>query len=97
MKDLQACLPYSFRVCCKFEGSSEWSPWSLPQVFSTSIKAFSWKPNEDYLLSNEGKIAKPLKDKPQLLTSDGPQFTVGYSIEFTVSWQTTNNIFSLLI
>lgn len=85
VKELQPNQPYSFRVCCKFEGSTEWSPWSLPYVTSTSIKPFSWADNEDFLLANQNKIATSVKDSPSLLISDGPQFAVGYSVEFTVS------------
>ncbi|KAJ3628362.1 hypothetical protein MTP99_015672 [Tenebrio molitor] len=83
VKDLQANQPYSFRVCCKFEGSNEWTPWSLPQVTVTTIKSFSWADNKDFLLANENKIATPIKNLPSLLISDGPQFAVGYSVEFT--------------
>ncbi|XP_023020995.2 cytokine receptor-like factor 3 [Leptinotarsa decemlineata] len=83
VKDLLARQPYSFRVCCKFEGTSEWSPWSLPQVSSTSLKHFSWKPNEDYIISNENRIAAPKKSVSKILISDGAQFSVGHSVEFT--------------
>lgn len=85
VRELQAYQPYSFKVCCKFEGSSEWSPWSLPQVFVTNLKAFNWKLNDDFQLTNEAKIAKPIKDKPSLLISDGAQISAGCSVEFTVS------------
>ncbi|KAJ3664620.1 hypothetical protein Zmor_000174 [Zophobas morio] len=82
LKDLQANQLYSFRVCCKFEGSSEWSPWSLPHVTSTTIKPFSWAPNKDFILADGNRIATPVKDAPSVLISDGPQFAVGYSVEF---------------
>ncbi|KAJ8920490.1 hypothetical protein NQ315_005359 [Exocentrus adspersus] len=83
VKDLKVDQPYSFRVCCKFEGNPEWSPWSLPQVKCTSLKPFCWKPHEDHTLSNENKIAKPVTNSPTILYSDGPQFCVGHSVEFT--------------
>ncbi|RZC37834.1 cytokine receptor-like factor 3 [Asbolus verrucosus] len=83
VKELQANQPYSFRVCCKFEGSNEWSPWSLPQVTVTTIKPFSWADNKDFILANESRIAIPARNSPSLLLSDGPQFAVGYSVEFT--------------
>ncbi|KAJ8984693.1 hypothetical protein NQ317_004952 [Molorchus minor] len=84
VKDLQINQLYSFRICCKWEGISEWSPWSLPQVFCTTLMPFSWRNHDDYFLSNENKIAKPLVDNPRVLYSDGSQFAVGYSIEFTL-------------
>ncbi|KAJ8931938.1 hypothetical protein NQ314_015105 [Rhamnusium bicolor] len=83
VKDLQVDQPYSFRVCCKFEGTLEWSPWSLPQVSKTTLMPFSWKTHEDYFMSNDNKIAKPIKNSPRVLYSDGPQFCVGHSVEFT--------------
>lgn len=85
VKDLQPNQPYSFRVCCKFEGSNQWSPWSLPQVTQTRIKPFGWRNNKDFILADNNKIATPVKDLPCVLTSDGPQFSVGYSVEFTVN------------
>lgn len=85
VKDLQPNQPYSFRVCCKFEGSNQWSPWSLPQVTQTTIKPFKWRNNKDFILADNNKIASPIRDSPSILASDGPQFSVGYSVEFTVS------------
>ncbi|KAJ8952962.1 hypothetical protein NQ318_006579 [Aromia moschata] len=83
VKDLQANQPYSFRVCCKFEGTLAWSPWSLPQVARTTLKPFSWQSHRHYVTSNENKIAKPNADSAGILYSDGPQFRVGHSVEFT--------------
>ncbi|EEZ97840.1 Cytokine receptor-like factor 3 [Tribolium castaneum] len=83
VKDLRPNQLYSFRVCCKFEGSSDWSPWSLSQVTRTSIKPFSWASNRDFVFADDNKIATPVKDAPSLLLSDGPQFAVGYSVEFS--------------
>lgn len=85
VKDLKVDQPYSFRVCCKFEGIHEWSPWSLPQVSCTNLRPFCWKSNDDFILSNENKIAKPTVDFPRILYSDGAQFCVGHSVEFTVN------------
>lgn len=85
VKDLKVDQPYSFRVCCKFEGIHEWSPWSLPQVSCTNLRPFCWKSNDDFILSNENKIAKPTADFPRILYSDGAQFCVGHSVEFTVN------------
>ncbi|CAH1155075.1 unnamed protein product [Phaedon cochleariae] len=82
VKDLRHLQPYSFRVCCKYEGTLEWCPWSLPQVSFTTLKHFSWQSREDYLLSDENKIAKPFKNDAKTLFSDGPQFLVGHSVEF---------------
>lgn len=84
VKDLHPNQLYSFRVCCKFEGSNEWSPWSFPQVTKTTIKPFSWACNKDFTFADDNKIATPVKELPALLLSDGPQFAVGYSVEFTV-------------
>ncbi|XP_044257887.1 cytokine receptor-like factor 3 [Tribolium madens] len=83
VKDLHPNQLYSFRVCCKFEGSSDWSPWSLPQVTKTTIKPFSWASNKDFVFADGNKIATPVKEMPSLLLSDGPQFAVGYSVEFS--------------
>ncbi|KAG5889281.1 hypothetical protein JTB14_007043 [Gonioctena quinquepunctata] len=96
VKDLLAGQPYSFRVCCKFEGTTEWSPWSLPQVASTSLRHFSWKPNEDFCISNENKIATPMKPNCKIL-SDGAQFSVGHSVEFTFLEVDTTEAFIGLI
>ncbi|XP_072393879.1 cytokine receptor-like factor 3 [Diabrotica undecimpunctata] len=81
-KDLKANEKYSFRVCCKFEGTTEWSPWSLPQVGSTSLKHFSWQFSQDYELTNEFKVAKPKRDDMDMLYSEGAQFSAGHAIDF---------------
>ncbi|VEN48941.1 unnamed protein product [Callosobruchus maculatus] len=83
VRDLQPGQPYSFRVSCKFEGIAEWSSWSLPQVFCTNLRPFSWQENADFMISAENKIAKPCRDNASILFSDGAQFFVGHSIEFT--------------
>lgn len=85
MRDLPINLPFSFRVSCKFEGSTEWSPWSYPQLGSTKLKPYSWCQNNDYQLTNYNKIAKPLKNKANVLYARGPQLKEGFSLEFTVS------------
>ncbi|XP_056632696.1 cytokine receptor-like factor 3 [Diorhabda sublineata] len=82
LKDLKVNEPYSFRVCCKFEGTTEWSPWSLPQVTTTTLKHFSWKFNGDYEHSNEYKIVRPKTGSAHMLYSDGAQFGIGHSIDF---------------
>lgn len=87
VRDLQINETYLFRVCCKFEGSSSWSSWSIPQSAKTTIKSYSWKENKTYLLRNDRRIAKPCCEPVNILYSDGPQFQVGYSIEFTVSFK----------
>ncbi|CAG9832635.1 unnamed protein product [Diabrotica balteata] len=86
-KDLKANEQYSFRVCCKFEGTTEWSPWSLPQVGSTSLKHFSWQFSQDYELTNEFKVAKPKRDDMDMLYSEGAQFSAGHAIDFMVLTQ----------
>ncbi|CAH1985574.1 unnamed protein product [Acanthoscelides obtectus] len=83
VKDLQPGQPYSFRVACKFEGIAEWSAWSLPQVSSTRLKPFSWEENAYFETTGENKIAKPCKDDAPIIFSNGAQFFVGHSIEFT--------------
>ncbi|KAJ8883733.1 hypothetical protein PR048_015587 [Dryococelus australis] len=35
VRDLQPNVPYTFRVCCRAEGASGWSAWSLPRVAVT--------------------------------------------------------------
>ncbi|CAG9862248.1 unnamed protein product [Phyllotreta striolata] len=82
VKDLEHNQAYSFRVCCRFEGSKEWSPWSLPQIASTSLKHFTWKYNSNYEYSNQYRAAQPKGDKEDMLCSDGAQFSVGHSIDF---------------
>ncbi|GJQ74857.1 hypothetical protein Trydic_g21693 [Trypoxylus dichotomus] len=82
VRDLQINQHYLFRVCCKFEGSSTWSSWSIPQSARTTIKPYSWKDNTSFTLRNENKIAKPNDESTAILYSDGLQFQVGYSIEF---------------
>ncbi|KAL3279931.1 hypothetical protein HHI36_017437 [Cryptolaemus montrouzieri] len=84
VKDLKVDEFYSFQVSCKFEGSNQLSRWSLPQKFKTTLKPFSWKENGHYSMNNDCKIAKPLIDSAPILISDGPQFKVGYTIEFTI-------------
>lgn len=84
-KDIQPNQPYSFRVCCKYEGSTEWSPWSLAKVAFTELKHFSWRFSQDYIVTNENKIARCTKSYPEVLFSEGPQFLIGHSIDFIVS------------
>lgn len=84
VKDLKLHEKYLFRICCKFDGCSDWSPWSIPQVGSTKISPYSWKENINYLLHDDNKIAKPLNDNPGVLYSNGAQVKEGFSIEFTV-------------
>lgn len=83
---------YLFRVCCKFEGASTWSSWSIPQSGKTTIKPYSWKDHLSFILRNEHKIAKPNDDVVAVLYSNGPQFHVGYSIEFVVSLLKIGNV-----
>lgn len=86
VKDLKKNQEYSFRICCKFEGCTDWSPWSLPQIAVTKLESFCWKENHDFLLMNENRIAKPIHDAPNVLVvSNGPQMQIGYSIDFSVS------------
>lgn len=84
VKDVTQYQEYSFRVCCKYEGSSVWSPWSLPHVASTSIKHFSWQASDCFMLTNENKIARCTSDKTSVIFSNGLQYKNGYCIEFTV-------------
>lgn len=83
VKDLNLNRNYSFRVCCKYEGDTQWSPWSLPQVCQTTIKPFAWEENANFKLTNENKIASSLFDISSLVCSKRIEFNVGYSIEFT--------------
>lgn len=84
-KDLRPNQDYSFRVCCKYESNSIWSPWSLVQVAQTKISPYTWEKQPDFILTNDNRIAKTFDDNQQLfLLSDGPQFKNGFSIEFTV-------------
>lgn len=83
VKDLQSNQEYSFRVCCKYEGSSIWSQWSVPQVAITEIAKFRWSNNSDFSLSNENSIAKGNIEPNSILYSEGPSIFAGYSVEFT--------------
>nr|CAD7461463.1 unnamed protein product [Timema tahoe] len=40
VRDLRPGVPYTFRVCCRVEGSSDWSAWSLPRVALTHQEPF---------------------------------------------------------
>lgn len=82
VKYLQSDQEYSFRVCCKYEGSSIWSQWSVPQVACTKLPKFSWNPGKNLVLSNENTIAKAEK-KSIILYSRGAQVAAEYSVEFT--------------
>ncbi|XP_019872756.1 cytokine receptor-like factor 3 [Aethina tumida] len=96
-KDIQPNQPYSFRVCCKYEGSTEWSPWSLAKVAFTELKHFSWRFSQDYIVTNENKIARCTKSYPEVLFSEGPQFLIGHSIDFIfLEADSTDGIIGLL-
>lgn len=84
VKDVNVNQSYLFRINCKYEGSNQESPWSIPQSFKTSLKPFSWAISSDNFISVDGKIAHLLKDEPGFLVSDGPQFKIGHTIEFTI-------------
>lgn len=84
MKDLVPNQDYSFRVCCKYESNSGWSPWSLVQVAKSAIPPYSWESHPDFVLTNDNRIAKSTKQLPRFLLSDGQQYKHGFSIEFTV-------------
>lgn len=86
IKDLKDYQSYSFRVSCKFEGTTEWSPWSLAQVACTTLKHFTWKYNSNYEYSNEYKVAKPVGSCEDMLYSDGAQISIGHSIDFMVRY-----------
>uniref|UniRef100_A0A1Y1M9A2 Fibronectin type-III domain-containing protein n=1 Tax=Photinus pyralis TaxID=7054 RepID=A0A1Y1M9A2_PHOPY len=84
VKDLNLNQNYSFRVRCKYEGDTQWSPWSLPQVCQTTIKSFSWVETDNFTLTNDNKIALSLLNTTSFVCSRRIEFNVGYSIEFTV-------------
>ncbi|XP_044761919.1 cytokine receptor-like factor 3 [Coccinella septempunctata] len=83
-KDVVVDQYYSFRVSCKFEGSNSLSRWSIPLSFKTTIKSYNWKENGHYSMNDQFRIAKPLVDSPPMLISEGRQYRVGYTIEFTI-------------
>ncbi|KAB0802518.1 hypothetical protein PPYR_04707 [Photinus pyralis] len=83
VKDLNLNQNYSFRVRCKYEGDTQWSPWSLPQVCQTTIKSFSWVETDNFTLTNDNKIALSLLNTTSFVCSRRIEFNVGYSIEFT--------------
>jgi len=83
LRDIQILQLYSFRICCKFDGSSEWSPWSVPQVGSTTIRWFSWEQSDGAILSNDNKILK-LNNAEKIVFSDSPPVSLDDSVEFTI-------------
>ncbi|CAG9772606.1 unnamed protein product [Ceutorhynchus assimilis] len=82
-RDIQISQTYSFRVCCKFDGTTEWSPWSVPQVGATDTPWFSWMSTDKVILSNENKIVTS-KEVGVLVFSDGPQVSLTDSVEFSI-------------
>nr|CAD7433156.1 unnamed protein product [Timema monikensis] len=85
VRDLRPGVPYTFRVCCRVEGSSDWSAWSLPRVALTHQQPFCWgESNSNYLITNEKKLASKTSPEQSVLLSRTAQFGPGHSIEFTV-------------
>ncbi|XP_030763265.1 cytokine receptor-like factor 3 [Sitophilus oryzae] len=84
LRDIQICQPYSFRICCKFDGFTVWSPWSVPQVGITTLKWYSWEASEDSVLTNDNKIAKVESSLGKIVYSDGAQVSFSDSLEFTI-------------
>lgn len=84
-------------MACKYEGCDNWSPWSLPQVGKTTLKPFTWCLNDKFQLSSDSKIVTPCDGvKNGIIYSNGPQFTVGHSVEFTVMLFNTKLINKLI-
>ncbi|XP_060527310.1 cytokine receptor-like factor 3 [Cylas formicarius] len=96
-RDLQVSRPYSFRVCCKFDGTTEWSPWSVAQVALTNVRGFCWRQTSGFRLSHNDKIAQALGDHATILYSDGPQVSAHDSVEFTILEVDTADAFLGLI
>lgn len=69
---------------CKYESNLTWSPWSLVQVARTTITPYTWQSQSGFELTNDNRIAKANDDNLNILLSNGPQFKIGFSIEFTV-------------
>ncbi|XP_071443717.1 cytokine receptor-like factor 3 isoform X2 [Hetaerina americana] len=85
VRDLKPGEQYTFRVCCRVEGDTEWSAWSLPRVAVTNQNHFCWEQkNPNYLVTNENKIATKITSDPSILFSSSAQFGSGHSIEFTI-------------
>ncbi|XP_046405509.1 cytokine receptor-like factor 3 isoform X2 [Ischnura elegans] len=85
VRDLKPGEQYTFRVCCRVEGDTEWSAWSLPRVAATNQDHFCWEDkNPNYLVTNENKIATKITSDPSILFSRSAQFGSGHSIEFTI-------------
>ncbi|KAF5283560.1 hypothetical protein FQA39_LY17306 [Lamprigera yunnana] len=82
VKDLNLNQNYTFKVSCKFERDECWSTWSLPIIGRTTIQPFSWENNNNFTISNENKIASPLRESSVLFSRE-IQFNVGYSVELT--------------
>jgi hypothetical protein len=50
VRDLRPGVPYTFRVCCRVEGDTEWSAWSLPCVATTNYAAFcKFRPGDKFV------------------------------------------------
>ncbi|GLV44341.1 uncharacterized protein CBL_12363 [Carabus blaptoides fortunei] len=84
-KDLKLNELYSFRVCCKMEGSIEWSPWSVAQVTRTTIHPFCWDEKQTHFTLHDGnRLAIKCSSEPGVLLSMGAQLKPDYSIEFSI-------------
>ncbi|KAK7863037.1 hypothetical protein R5R35_010779 [Gryllus longicercus] len=85
VRDLRQGEPYTFRVCCRVEGDTEWSAWSLPHVASSNQEPFCWdQKNPNYTITNENKLATKVTADQSVLFSHNEQFGPGHSIEFTI-------------
>ncbi|XP_067005083.1 cytokine receptor-like factor 3 [Anabrus simplex] len=85
IRDLRPGVPYTFRVCCRIEGDTEWNAWSLPKVATTHQEPFCWDTsNPNFAITNENKIASKISSDQSVLYSSTAQFGPGHSIEFTI-------------
>ncbi|XP_066251379.1 cytokine receptor-like factor 3 [Euwallacea similis] len=83
LRDIQISQPYTFRVCCKFSGLTQWSPWSFPKVGITKIPCLAWKPSPGLILSNENKIVSLKENVGTIIVSEA-DLILENSVEFTI-------------
>ncbi|XP_072882554.1 cytokine receptor-like factor 3 isoform X2 [Hemitrygon akajei] len=75
---------YTFRVCARGEGHTEWSPWSIPQTAYTTLSAHEWITGcEGFSLSSRRDMALR-NDSPtcSVLYSKEPTYTSGQTLTF---------------
>ncbi|KAH3863853.1 cytokine receptor-like factor 3 [Dreissena polymorpha] len=85
VRKLRANTPYSFRVCCRVEGETYASVWSVPRVAATSITHYEWDgTTEGYSTSNENKMGTRTTGLTRVLYSNYQCLHAGFPITFRI-------------